>query len=96
MICPASGSENGMARRYEELRSFALGEKTCVEASRGLALFLKEGMAAWISAWSLPAPCSLGARKHVDADVLPKWGRADEVAVVLANMALVSLGEVRE
>lgn len=87
-------SENGLALCYEELRSFALGEDNHVQAPRGLALILKQGMAAWTRAWSLPAPLPLSSRNQVNVHPVPKRGLADEVTVVLANMALSNLAEV--
>lgn len=75
-----------LTERYEELRSFALGEPTQV-IPKGLALFLRQGMPGWIGAWShlLPAKVSSPAGDSS--------GRAvscleTEVALVLVDMAL--------
>jgi hypothetical protein len=56
----------------------------------GLALLLREGMAAWIRAWSCtPGPAPLVARPTRAEPGLPAGVRS-EVVSVLAGMALAS------
>ena len=88
----AKAPENGLIRRYEELRSFALGENNRVDAPGGLALVLRCGVAPWILAWTLPAHNSLKAEKRSGTGDSPRGKLTSEVALVLANMALMSRG----
>ena len=81
-----------LVRRYEELRSYALGE---VQGSvpRGLALFVRYGLPTWAEAWSsltlAPAP-----------RVLPRAGEGHprpvsvqhELVMALVGMALSCRG----
>lgn len=81
-----------LVARYEELRSQALGGSG---RALGLALLLRQGMRAWIEAWSnrtLMMPTERHCEGSLD-DVAPIQLRA-EIAIVLAGMALSST-EVR-
>ena len=85
---PAAATPAGvhLAERYEELRSQALGGSG---RELGLALLLRQGMRAWVEAWS---NCTLGMpaerrREGGLAEVVPIQLRT-EIAIVLAGMAL--------
>jgi hypothetical protein len=79
------------AERYEALRSTALGAATTPAANaRGLALFMRHGMAAWMQAWR---SCAAPARE-CDARRARPVARPEMVAV-LAQMALAVAREVR-
>jgi len=41
-----------MVAQYEQLRCDALSQEALPATGLGLALFLRQGMAAWIGAWS--------------------------------------------
>jgi hypothetical protein len=83
------------AARYEALRSHAL-DRLAPGARHGMALLLRQGMAAWIDAWSavLEAPPPRSAR---GASPRP-WPLPEESSVglvhVLAAMALSHMQEV--
>jgi hypothetical protein len=78
---------------YEALRSQVLGTRPA--ASRlGLALVLREGLAAWMAAWATcPAPVAPhGAEQSTSQDRIPNALCAD-VVHVLTSMALSGLQE---
>lgn len=77
-----------LAARYEELRSQALGGSG---RELGLALLLRQGMRAWIEAWSNCTLSMPAERRHEGGldEVVPIQLRA-EIAIVLAGMALRS------
>jgi len=58
----------------------------------GLALFLKRGMPAWLSAWSLPQPVEASSLKPKPKAPLPD-ALQSELAVLLASVVL-SIREV--
>ncbi len=91
---PASGQSTGHAERYEALRAHAVQRRAA--ASRdGLVVLLRQGVAAWMEAWStLPAP----GRPPVQTErqgpsPLPDEASA-EVVRVLAAMTLSHIQEV--
>jgi hypothetical protein len=46
-------------RRYEQLREQVLaGDNSIATDRRGLAVLIREGMAAWMRAWHEPLSCS--------------------------------------
>jgi hypothetical protein len=84
-----------LVEQYEALRTFALGHAVAGPAPRGLALVLRQGLPAWIIAWTGCATASASAPSpRPPADGLPEPMPALqlEVATVLAEMALASLG----
>jgi hypothetical protein len=49
-------------RRYEQLREQVLaGDNSIATDRRGLAVLIREGMAAWMRAWHEPLCCSVAA-----------------------------------
>lgn len=79
---------NHLVARYEELRSQAMGASG---RGLGLALLLRQGMRAWLEAWSnctLTMPAERHLERGVD-EVIPVQLRA-EIAIVLAGMAMSS------
>lgn len=90
-------ADNSLCESYEELRSQATGKNSLGATPRGLALFLHQGMPAWISAWSRCAPPirtampnSPGVKDRLLLDAL-----RTQVAVVLVSMALQAQKEVQ-
>jgi len=83
---------DALRARYEELRDGVLGEGTW-GGRLGLALLLREGVAAWMEAWRLcpdrvaPPPSPAGRDGELWSDP-----RSADVVRVLANMALGGLG----
>lgn len=86
-----------LAQRYEDLRNWALGGPVALNPARGLALFLRRGLPAWMQIWAqhvparpvVPPPVSTTPREP-----LPQ-GLGVEVARVLANMVLFGCGRAR-
>lgn len=79
---------NHLVARYEELRSQALGGSG---RGLGLARLLRQGMRAWVEAWS-NCTLTMPAERHRqgDLDKVVSIQLRDEIAVVLAGMALRS------
>lgn len=75
----------GLTKGYEALRAFALGQGTEDPTPRGLAVFLRKGMAAWMGAWIRLEPSPWDAPRSWERSGGPLSG---EVALVLAGMAL--------
>ena len=93
---PGSPLPDGLAERYEELRTQAAGRRGAAGATTGLALFLQRGMPAWMAAWSQCLPASAPALPKLRApepDLLPDTLRAQVVAL-LTEMALRGRREV--
>lgn len=82
--------DNRLCESYEELRSQAMGRYSSIAPPRGLALFLSQGMPAWISAWSYCAPAARTAAPDASdvKDGILLDGFRVQVAMVLASMAL--------
>ena len=79
---------------YEALRALALGQDMPLASPRGLALFLRRGMAGWMGAWSsvvAPAPVEV-SRPWAGKPMEANWTRQAELATVLAGMALAAAG----
>lgn len=79
-----------LAARYEELRAFVLGDGDPGRRSHGLALLLRQGLAAWIAAWQR---CATPPLKEPDSprapvSMAPGDAARAELARVLAGMAL--------
>ena len=82
------------AARYEALRRQALESHRTLSARDGLAVLLRQGVAAWMEAWSrLPAPAVQAAPVERERPPLPD-GTSAEVVRLLAAMALCHLQEV--
>jgi hypothetical protein len=81
------------AARYEALRAYAVERYD--QASRdGLVVLLRQGVAAWMDAWSrLPAPPPRPAQaEHQRPSPLPDEASAEVVRV----LAAMTLGHVQE
>lgn len=86
-----AGSVRQLVECYEELRQDVIrGARGC---SLGLALFLREGMAAWMRACStwMPKPAPLPPPRA--GSTLPS-GLHGPMAALLADMALATAREV--
>ncbi len=85
-------SDGCLVERYEQLRAQALGRWTGSASRLGLTLFLRQGMPAWLAAWShFGSPDraeTVQARHYRDVDALLPPDGQNEVAMVLAGMAL--------
>lgn len=80
-----------MTEGYEALRAQATGVSTAPTTARGLALFLRSGLAAWMTAWRqlVAAPSSPPAPRPATAEPRATAFRlGPELAVVLTEMAL--------
>jgi hypothetical protein len=81
-------------RRYEQLREQVLaGDGLIATDCRGLALLIRQGMAAWMGAWHDPLCCS-AASAALGAEAPPTsltetWQQ--EATRLLVNMALSHL-----
>jgi hypothetical protein len=74
--------------RYETLRWHALAPRPLPTARDGLAVLLRQGIAAWMDAWSsLPAPVVRTTQDECETPPLPHDASV-EVVHVLAAMAL--------
>lgn len=80
----------GLTKGYEALRAFALGQGTEDPTPRGLAVFLRKGMAAWMGAWIRLEPSGPwdAPRSWESARERSGGPLSGEVALVLAGMAL--------
>jgi hypothetical protein len=79
--------------RYEHLRRQALESSEAIALDRwGLSLFIRKGVAGWMSAWRDPAACFESATVDRGEDQIPlsrlpaSWQQ--EATRLLANMAL--------
>ena len=77
-----------LAPAYEALRAHATGQCPTI-APRGLAVLLRGGVPAWITAWEPVAVQSPTPGATYTA--LPLGGRAEELVSMLTEMALGSL-----
>ena len=84
----------GIVEGYESLRALATGEGSDMTSPRGLALFLRQGMAGWMEAWS--RLMSLGSEQERRPVNTTPVGCGTplpaEVATILASMALSASG----
>jgi hypothetical protein len=76
------------------LRAYALGGRAAGTLPQGLALILRHGMPAWLEAWRRSTPSRLEAfpAPVAAARERPVGGLHAEVALVLAGMALRTMG----
>ncbi len=76
--------------RYEEARSFALGEN--VSSPVGFSLIARSGMAAWIRAWSACTARPPQEPERRAGSAMPlKGSHGFDVTVILANMVCMNL-----
>lgn len=84
------GLQVELTQGYEALRAQALGANAVASPARGLALFLRRGLPAWLESWERisppPSPSSTECRPPGPA-LLP-LGIGAEAVVLLANMVL--------
>ena len=78
---------------YEDLRNYALGERTSLVMPLGLDLFIKKGSKAWLSAWTEHKTSVTGYSIPVQANSehatipIPQVIQP-EITRILANMIL--------
>lgn len=85
-----------LTERYEALRARVLAHSMSGDR-HGLVLLLREGMAAWISAWSScssPPPVSASPTLPV-TDLSSSPAESTAIVTLLASMALSTLQEPR-
>ena len=83
-----------MVERYEDLRRQVLTQKGVGQGGRGLVLFLRQGMKAWMDAWLgcvIAGPTKTPIESDAIGSVVP-WDLRCELAAILAGMAL-SIGQ---
>jgi hypothetical protein len=88
-----NASDVAVAERYEALRKAVLAHRR-IEARHGPVLMLREGMAAWMAAWSWCSP--LAPERTVDFAPpcdLDALAEPSAVVALLASMALATLQE---
>jgi hypothetical protein len=87
------GAREGWTCRYEDLRRGVVQGYAPVRSSWGLALFLRQGLVAWMHAW----PKEHVLSKHRDMDRLvdsridfpePSLSFATQIVLVLADIIL--------
>ena len=84
------GDSSALLSGYEVIRSEALRRAGCSGRGSGLALFIRRGMAAWLTTCApLARPLEAPHRKSTEEDRVPPDLRT-EVALVLAEMALTA------
>ena len=81
-----------LARRYEDLRGWAMGSGATATPTRGLAVLLRRGVPAWMQAWRQFVPVKASASPSPAAPQPTPLGAGLEVARVLANMVLFGRG----
>lgn len=80
--------------RYESLRFQVLGENGVHrKGSLGLALFIRQGMLAWIEALHKCAPASFSEDERTNPRSIHGYKTQSEMTKVLANITLFNLGE---
>lgn len=85
-----TGDSDALLSGYEEIRSEALRRAGCSGRGSGLAIFVRRGMAAWLTMCApLARPLEAPHRKPTEEDRVPSDLRS-EVAMVLAEMALTA------
>ena len=80
---------NGLISRYEALRQQVLGQPSETFRGQGLALLMRNGMSAWMQAWSQctgETPVSFQEASGND-EIFP-LDMHKEVAMILAGMVL--------
>ena len=92
--CPTSiESDNSAVRQYESLRSQVLNkQERFVESSLGLALFIRQGMLAWIEVCHRCIPAHATRQKRPQSPVFA-YETTSEMIKVMANITLFNLEE---
>ena len=83
-----------MVGHYEDLRRQVLSQTGVGRGGRGLVLFLRQGMKAWMDAWLgcvTAGPTKVSLQSNSIGFVVG-WDLRGEVAAILAGMAL-SIGQ---
>ena len=83
--------EQGVLLQYESLRSQVLAKQGALpERHLGLALFVRQGMLAWIETCHQCMPANATLDKQTEAPVAPYETRSEMIRV-LANITLVNM-----
>lgn len=77
---------------YERLRGWVTGQGSGLTTPRGLALLLRQGLPAWVRAWSPPVTRAVRVEATRPADAAPGIHRsvATELTTILAGMVLAA------
>lgn len=82
------------AFRYEALRlRIVENDEADNKGSLGLALFIRQGMLAWVNTWRDYVRTSCSAKKQAQESSVIPYKAQLEITKVLANMTLRNLGE---
>jgi hypothetical protein len=85
-----------MAARYEQMRGAALDPGNSLASQPGMALLLRQGMTAWIRAWSNCVSPPASGREQAPTQTpqsLPA-GLEGQLAMILAGMILSQYREM--
>lgn len=86
-------SDNSAVRQYESLRSQVLDkQERFVEPSLGLALFIRQGMLAWIEVCHRYIPAHSTREKRSEPPVFA-YETTSEMIKIMANITLFNLEE---
>jgi hypothetical protein len=88
-----TGSDAAVGERYEALRAAVLAHRSS-EDRHGLVLMLREGMAAWMAAWSSCSPAPSARTSDFARDDIHALADPSAVVALLASMALATLQEI--
>lgn len=87
-------SDDRTWRHYESLRSQVLSKSDVFyERSLGLALFIHQGMLAWIEVCHRSTPVNSNVKKSKQIPVFA-YGATSEMIKIMANITLCNLEEV--
>ena len=81
-----------VTERYEALRKAVLAHRSS-EERHGYVLLLREGMAAWVSAWSSCSSTPARTASVAPPEDLHALAEPSAVVALLASMALATLQE---
>lgn len=87
-------SRDILTQIYEDLRDSIVSHKMTLTSPRGLALFLRQGMAGWIEAWSSPSLSNQAMTISPQTIITGSRGTgspSSESATILANMVLAAI-----
>jgi hypothetical protein len=92
--CPAGiESDDSAVLQYESLRSQALNtQERFAEPSLGLALFIRQGMPAWIEVCHRYIPAHSTRQKRLETPIFA-YETTSEMIKVMANITLFNLEE---
>lgn len=89
----AIGSDDSALLQYESLRLQALNRKERFSLqSLGLALFIRQGMPAWIEVCHRCTPANFNREKQAEMPLFA-YGTTSEMIKVMANITLFNLEE---